>query len=264
MPAAVTYTFTNTEVADAAKINQNYDDLVDAINDYDGGTASASQRLAIPKAGTTVLNNLARKEAAIYYDTDEGKIKVDDGSNLKAVGGGLVPVPTDENHSTDLESGKHYMVDCESAGSDVVLNLQAGATEADIKITVYNIPSGKKVTVTPDGTEKIFYDDTDCDTVTFEYAETEQWIELCWNGTKWIVNDGSGVLSGTFNGSLAFTGFVTLPGGIRLIGYTTSSSTPSTSEITTSMDCAIHRNSSDGKIYLGFNYGGSIKSVELA
>lgn len=210
MPAAVTYTFTNTEVADATKINKNYDDLVDAINDFDGGTASDTQRLALPKAGTSVLNALTRKEALIFYDTDEGKIKVDDGSNLKAVGGGLVPVPTDETHATDLESGKHYLVDCTGASADVTLNLPAGASEADIKVTVYNIPSTYKVIITPDGTEKIFYNDTDNDTVEFVYAETEQWAEFIWNGTKWLVNDNSNVLSGTFSGSLAFTGDVIL------------------------------------------------------
>jgi len=106
------------------------------------------------------------------------------------------------------------MFDMTGASGNVGMALDAGATESDIKLTVYNLPTTLKLTLTPNGTEKIFYDDTDCDTVTFEYAETEQWIELCWNGTKWIVNDGSGVLSGTFNGALTFTGPITPLGGI--------------------------------------------------
>jgi len=190
---------------------------------WDGGAASNTARLTIPKNDTATLTGLTRKEATIIYDTTEKKLKLDDGSVLKAVGGGLVPVPIDKDYATALESGKHYLLNAVNAGADITLNLVAGASEADIKVTVINNPSGRKVIIDANGSEKIFYDDTDCDTVTFEYAETEQWIELCWNGTKWIVNDSTGVISGTFNGALTFTGPITPLGGI--VGITGAAAT---------------------------------------
>jgi hypothetical protein len=50
--------------------------------------------------------------------------------------------------------------------------------------------------------------------VEFVYAETEAWAEFVWNGTKWLVNDNSNVLSGTFSGALTITGALTPSGGI--------------------------------------------------
>jgi hypothetical protein len=190
--------------------------------DIDGGTASNTSRITIPKNTSANLTGLTRKQGTILYDTDAQKLKIDDGTSLKVVGGGLIPVPITKTYATVLESGKHYLLDAVTAAADITLNLPAGSTEADIKITSFNIPTGYKVIIAPNGAEKIFYDDTDCDTVTFEYAETEQWIELCWNGTKWIVNDGSGVLSGTFNGSLDFTGDVSVAGSLDINASDTS------------------------------------------
>jgi hypothetical protein len=81
MPAAVTYTFTNTEVADAAKFNQNYSDLVSAINNYDGGTASATQKFRPPSNTTTNLENLASKtEGEVAFDTTTKQLKTYNGT----------------------------------------------------------------------------------------------------------------------------------------------------------------------------------------
>ena len=129
-------------------------------------------------------------------------------------GGGLVSVPIDKDYAIPLVSGKHYLLDAVNAGADITLNLDAGTTEADIKVTVINIPSGRKVIIDANGTEKIFYNDTDNLTVEFVYAETEAWAEFVWNGTKWLVNDNSNVLSGTFSGALTITGALTPSGGI--------------------------------------------------
>lgn len=56
--------------------------------DYDGGTASNSLRLTVPKNTKTNLDALTRKEATIVYGTDTDKLYVDDGTNLIAVGSG--------------------------------------------------------------------------------------------------------------------------------------------------------------------------------
>lgn len=48
----------------------------------DGGTASNTQRITIPKNTTTNLNALTRKQATIVYDTTLNAVKYDDGSQL--------------------------------------------------------------------------------------------------------------------------------------------------------------------------------------
>lgn len=50
--------------------------------DYQGGTASDSLRLTIPKNTATNLTALTRKQATIFYDTTNNVCKYDDGTNL--------------------------------------------------------------------------------------------------------------------------------------------------------------------------------------
>lgn len=50
--------------------------------DIDGGTASNSLRITVPKNTKTNLDGLTRKEGTILYATDTQKFYVDDGSNL--------------------------------------------------------------------------------------------------------------------------------------------------------------------------------------
>lgn len=54
--------------------------------DYDGGTASNTSRITIPKDTTTNLNGLTRKQATLVYDTTTDEVKYDDGSTLTALG----------------------------------------------------------------------------------------------------------------------------------------------------------------------------------
>lgn len=56
--------------------------------DYDGGTASNTSRLTVPKAATATLSALTRKQGTIVYDSSLNKLKYDDGSNLNLVGSG--------------------------------------------------------------------------------------------------------------------------------------------------------------------------------
>lgn len=56
--------------------------------DIDGGTASNSLRITVPKNTKTNLDGLTRKEATVVYGTDTSKLYVDNGSTLVAVGAG--------------------------------------------------------------------------------------------------------------------------------------------------------------------------------
>lgn len=56
--------------------------------DIDGGTASNTSRLTVPKASSATLAGLTRKEATLVYDTILGKFLQDNGSALTALGSG--------------------------------------------------------------------------------------------------------------------------------------------------------------------------------
>lgn len=56
--------------------------------DIDGGTASNTRRITIPKDTKTNLDALTRKEATIVYASDQDKLYVDDGTNLQEIGSG--------------------------------------------------------------------------------------------------------------------------------------------------------------------------------
>lgn len=56
--------------------------------DIDGGTASNTSRLTLPKNSTANLSSLTRKQGNIFYDTDLDSIVIDDGSALNVVGSG--------------------------------------------------------------------------------------------------------------------------------------------------------------------------------
>jgi hypothetical protein len=61
--------------------------------DINGGTASNTSRITIPKAAKSTLDALTRKEATAVYATDEQKLYIDNGSALVAVGSGGVGSP---------------------------------------------------------------------------------------------------------------------------------------------------------------------------
>lgn len=56
---------------------------------------------------------------------------------------------------------------------------------------------------------------------------------------------------------------VALPGGLTFIGYTSAAGNPTTTELPSSMDLAIHKNTGTSAVYLAFNDGGVIKKVQL-
>lgn len=55
---------------------------------YDGGTASTTNRLYIPKDTKSNLNSLTKTESFLVYATDEKTLYIGDGSTWQSVGGG--------------------------------------------------------------------------------------------------------------------------------------------------------------------------------
>jgi hypothetical protein len=81
-------------------------------SDIDGGTASNTSRITVPKAAKASLDSLTRKEATVVYGTDTGKLYVDNGTILNPVGSG--------------NGGKNYI-----AGGDAESGLTGFSTYAD-------------------------------------------------------------------------------------------------------------------------------------
>lgn len=56
--------------------------------DFDGGTATNTSRVTLPKESTANLTALTRKEGTVFYDTDEQNFFGDNGTDIIPLGGG--------------------------------------------------------------------------------------------------------------------------------------------------------------------------------
>ncbi len=64
------------------------DAQVVTLKDIDGGTATNTSRVTVPKATKATLDALTRKEATIVYASDEKTLYADDGTSLQPIGSG--------------------------------------------------------------------------------------------------------------------------------------------------------------------------------
>lgn len=75
--------------------------------DIDGGTASNTSRITVPKAAKATLDGLTRKEGTIVYASDTNTLYADDGTTLQEIGsggGGL-----DVFHTDDFELANAFV-----------------------------------------------------------------------------------------------------------------------------------------------------------
>lgn len=84
--AASTYVHT-LPAATTTLVGTDFAQVITA-KDIDGGTASNTSRITVPKAATATLTALTRKQGTIVYDTTLNQIFSDDGSNLNPIGSG--------------------------------------------------------------------------------------------------------------------------------------------------------------------------------
>jgi hypothetical protein len=125
--------------------------------DIDGGTASNSSRLTIPKASKSTLDGLTRKEATLVYASDEKKAYIDDGSNLVKVGSGAggssgINIlseynPNAEDGTTDwTASGSGTFTTTTTAANvgngSASFSFDAAATNDSVYSTTVTIPAG--------------------------------------------------------------------------------------------------------------------------
>jgi len=74
--------------------------------DYDGGTASNTSRITVPKNTKANLDALTRKVATVVYGTDTNKLYADNGTVLKAIGGSFeIVANAAQTNATTLTPG---------------------------------------------------------------------------------------------------------------------------------------------------------------
>lgn len=77
-----------SNVDNTSDATKNSASVVLTNKDFDGGTASNTSRLTLPKNTKSSLDGLTRKAGTIAYATDTGKPYYDDGTTLKVIGSG--------------------------------------------------------------------------------------------------------------------------------------------------------------------------------
>jgi len=85
------------------------------------------------------------------------------------------------------------------------------------------------------------------------------------NGGSVYLDGGQGYGTGV-NGDIyvgATRGYMVFPGGLRVIGYTTTASAPTTTEFPNDKDCGVHEDTGGGAFYFAFNRSGTIYKVAL-
>jgi hypothetical protein len=159
------------------------------------------------------------------YGKADGKLyKIDSVSGLEsAIGGGLAPDPRTSGFTA--VSGKHYLINTTSGA--VAVQLPAGTSEAAIKFSDANETwDTYNVTITPASGETI---DSLATNETLVCDVKRGWVELSWNGARWVLGSLASttvaeagasttgtVTTGTqtFAGAKTFTGALTPSGGI--------------------------------------------------
>lgn len=71
------------------------------------------------------------------------------------------------------------------------------------------------------------------------------------------------VVLGRIGTDTVHAGHLVLLGSLKWLGYTSAAADPTTTELTTDKDVAIHKNTSSGDVFLAYNDGGVIKKVAL-
>ncbi len=145
----------------------------------------------------------------LYFKDDDKLYMQSETLGEKVIGGGLIPVEIDHTYATDLAAGNHYMVDMSSAPADVVLNLEPGALESVIAISVFGTSDQTAydttpyyVKLTPDGVETIWSDEKALTPAVL--GDNASTTVLTWDSTYDWVSDTSDLfcpndLSGNWN-----------------------------------------------------------------
>lgn len=199
--------------------------------DVDGGTASNTNRITIPKGvDRATLDALTRKEATLLYDSNKKELLADDGTALQSIGsGGLTPLKIDHTFAGTIESGVEYVVDL--SGGSLAVNLPVGLNDEAFKIgfNIQQVASGNTLTVNTQSAQNIYYNgltDTslifrDVARAAFSWDNSDYTVEDTWFPTYANLPEATETEAGfvgtgvqTFGGNKTFSGDVTVNGDI--------------------------------------------------
>lgn len=154
--------------------------------DIDGGTASNTNRISVPKgADFATLDALTRNQGGIVYNQDKNEFLGDNGTDLVAIGGGGGLVPSaaiDDTFVGTIEKDQEYIVDISAGNLSVVLPTALADENYKIAFNIQQITEGNKLNVATGGGQQIYFNgvaDTDMD-----INELVR-VEFAWNGTDW-------------------------------------------------------------------------------
>lgn len=139
-----------SNVDNTSDATKNSATVVLTNKDIDGGTASNTSRITLPKASKTTLDALTRKAGTVVFDTTSNKPYYDDGTSLKLVGsgtGGTVNLITDGNADDATTSifstyadGASYPVDGTGGSPTVTTSVSAVSPLTGTKSYLLTVP----------------------------------------------------------------------------------------------------------------------------
>lgn len=200
------------------------------LKDYDGGTASDTNRTTLAKNTTTNLNALARKEGNIFYNTTLGAVVFDNGSTLSALSTTATATPTVQGIVTsffavaasavltsasatiNISTTDGYQTVLASHTSDQTINLPAASSNAGRVLKIVKTGSGGTITLDANSTELINGSQTQ--KIYFQYG----YCEIACDGTGWYFVTGP-IEYGTYSPTLTDGGNAN---GGSLTPYTTN------------------------------------------
>ena len=125
---------------------------------------------------------------------------------INALTSGLVITPTTAAaiSGTTLSNNRHYIIDMNAASGNISVNLPAVSSGLVIWLTVVrNKTNGYRVTVTPNGSDVVYYNGGSYSAATMYLLES--WAQFLSDGTRWFVDDPSdgGTLGATPLGTIS-------------------------------------------------------------
>jgi hypothetical protein len=142
--------------------------------DYDGGVASNSRRITIPKDTTTNLNALTRKQGTIVCDTTSNILRYDNGSVLRPLGFGYRLV----TGATTLLNTDSFV---ELGGNSYTVTLPTAVGIAGHEFILKSGPSGANITIATTSSQTIDGNST------FYISTNYSKVRLMSNGANWLI-----------------------------------------------------------------------------
>jgi len=105
-----------------------------------------------------------------------------------------------------LATGSHYIYDMSGATGDTTVTLQAGASNATVRVSITENTGDYALIIAGNGAETILYGATQYDDGRLQ--NVTGWVHFVWDADNsyWVADDNATFYSGNFNGDLSVTG----------------------------------------------------------